>query len=46
MTGVILAGGNSKRMGTNKAFLKINGQRMIDQTVDIFKFLLCSMRYS
>ncbi|MFH2012285.1 MAG: molybdenum cofactor guanylyltransferase [Pseudomonadota bacterium] len=37
MTGVILAGGNSKRMGTNKAFLKINGQRMIDQTVDLFK---------
>ena len=37
MTGVILAGGKSKRMGTNKAFLEINGQRMIDQIVDIFK---------
>ncbi|OIP29562.1 MAG: hypothetical protein AUK23_10635 [Deltaproteobacteria bacterium CG2_30_43_15] len=24
-------------MGTNKAFLEINGQRMIDQIVDIFK---------
>jgi len=37
LTGVILAGGKSKRMGTNKAFLEINGQRMIDQIVDIFK---------
>ena len=37
MTGVILAGGKSKRMGTNKAFLEINGKRMIDQIVDIFK---------
>ena len=37
MTGVILAGGKSKRMGTNKAFLEINGRSMIDQIVDIFK---------
>ena len=37
MTGVILAGGKSKRMGRNKAFLEINGQRMIDQIVDVFK---------
>jgi len=37
LTGVILAGGKSKRMGMNKAFLEINGQRMIDQIVGIFK---------
>ncbi|MBI4620163.1 MAG: molybdenum cofactor guanylyltransferase [Desulfobacterales bacterium] len=37
MTGVILAGGKSKRMGRNKAFLEINGQRMVDQIADIFK---------
>lgn len=27
---VILAGGDSKRMGTNKAFLKLDGQNIID----------------
>ncbi|RJP55812.1 MAG: molybdenum cofactor guanylyltransferase [Deltaproteobacteria bacterium] len=37
MTGVILAGGKSKRMGRNKAFLEINGQRMIDRIADIFE---------
>ena len=37
MTGVILAGGKSKRMGTNKAFMEVNGQRMIDQIADILK---------
>lgn len=37
MTGVVLAGGKNERMGRNKAFLKINGQRIIDRTVDIFK---------
>ena len=37
MTGVILAGGKNKRMGRNKAFLKINGRTIIDQIVDIFK---------
>lgn len=39
MTGIILSGGKNKRMGINKAFLKINGQRLIDRTVDIFKSL-------
>ncbi|MDY7030849.1 MAG: molybdenum cofactor guanylyltransferase [Thermodesulfobacteriota bacterium] len=37
MTGVILAGGRSKRIGRNKAFLEINGKKIIDRIVDIFK---------
>ncbi len=37
MTGVILAGGKNRRIGTNKAFLVVNGSRIIDRTVGIFK---------
>ena len=37
MTGVILAGGESARMGQNKAFIKIKGERIIDRTVVLFK---------
>ncbi|MBP1709717.1 MAG: molybdopterin-guanine dinucleotide biosynthesis protein [Deltaproteobacteria bacterium] len=37
MTGVILAGGESTRMGKNKAFIEINGQRIIDRTVFLFR---------
>jgi len=36
LTGVILAGGKSERMGKNKAFLEIDGQRMIDRTLATF----------
>ena len=39
MTGIILAGGKSSRMGTNKAFLNVGGERLIDRTVRIFKDL-------
>jgi molybdopterin-guanine dinucleotide biosynthesis protein A len=39
MTGIILTGGKNTRMGTNKAFLDINGERLIDRTVRIFKDL-------
>lgn len=39
MTGVILSGGESKRMGTNKAFIEVNGERIIDRTVRLFKEL-------
>jgi molybdopterin-guanine dinucleotide biosynthesis protein A len=37
MTGIILSGGKSKRMGENKAFLRVQGERLIDRTVRIFK---------
>ena len=36
MTGIILAGGESKRMGRNKAFIEIEGERIIDRSVRIF----------
>ncbi|HVO68227.1 MAG TPA: molybdenum cofactor guanylyltransferase [Syntrophales bacterium] len=39
MTGIILTGGKNTRMGTNKAFLDIRGERLIDRTVGIFKDL-------
>jgi molybdopterin-guanine dinucleotide biosynthesis protein A len=39
MTGIILAGGKSSRMKENKAFLEIEGERLIDRTVRIFKEL-------
>ena len=37
VTGVILAGGKNIRMGKNKAFLEIDGQRIIDRTVELLK---------
>lgn len=36
-TGVILAGGKNSRMQTPKAFLEVNGQRLIDHSLSIFK---------
>lgn len=37
MTGIILAGGKNSRMGTNKAFLEINGSQLIDKTINIYR---------
>jgi molybdopterin-guanine dinucleotide biosynthesis protein A len=37
MTGIILSGGKNRRMGENKAFLRVQGERLIDRTVRIFK---------
>ena len=39
MTGIILSGGKSSRMGFNKAFIDISGQSIIDRTVSLFKEL-------
>ncbi|KQC08129.1 MAG: hypothetical protein APR62_05390 [Smithella sp. SDB] len=36
-TGIILSGGKNSRMGVNKAFLEINGKRLIDIILDIYK---------
>jgi molybdenum cofactor guanylyltransferase len=36
MTGIILSGGRNRRMGENKAFLPVNGERLIDRTVRLF----------
>ena len=37
ITGVILAGGENIRMGENKAFLEIHGQRIIDKIAELFQ---------
>lgn len=37
MTGVILSGGKNTRMGCNKSFLEVEGERLIDRTVRILK---------
>lgn len=39
MTGIILTGGKSSRMGRNKAFLRLNGEVIIERTVRLFKTL-------
>ena len=33
ITGIILAGGKSKRMGTDKALLKLDGNTLLDDVV-------------
>lgn len=35
ITGIILAGGKSSRMGTNKSLLKLNGKTVIERVVDL-----------
>lgn len=39
MTGIVLAGGKSSRMGANKAFIEFGGKRLIETTVDCLKAL-------
>ena len=39
ITGIILSGGKSKRMGLKKSFLKIGEQTMIERTADLMKSL-------
>ena len=39
MTGIILAGGKSSRMGFNKAFIDFDGAPIIHRTVNLFKEL-------
>lgn len=39
ITGIILSGGKSKRMGLNKSFLKIGEMTIIERTADLMKSL-------
>jgi molybdopterin-guanine dinucleotide biosynthesis protein A len=43
MTGIILSGGENSRMGANKAFVVIDGERLIDRILKIFKGLFCEV---
>lgn len=43
MTGIILSGGENSRMGANKAFIVIDGERLIDRILKIFKGLFCEV---
>jgi len=37
ITGIILAGGKNSRMGFNKAFLEVDGKRLIDLTLSVYQ---------
>ena len=37
ITGIILSGGKNSRMGVNKAFLEINGVRLIDHILSVYR---------
>jgi len=39
MTGIVLAGGGNTRMGQDKAFLTVDGRRLIDRTVGLLRSL-------
>ncbi|MCZ7626531.1 MAG: molybdenum cofactor guanylyltransferase [Candidatus Methylomirabilota bacterium] len=39
MTGIVLAGGKSSRMGVNKAFIEFGGKRLIEATVECLRSL-------
>ena len=38
-TGIILAGGKSSRMGTDKGLIELNGKKMVQYLIDVFKSL-------
>ena len=37
ITGVILSGGQSSRMGKNKALMSLGGRRLVDRVVDVLR---------
>ncbi len=43
VTGVLIAGGKSRRMGQDKRFLKIDGTSLIDRTVDALEEVFTSV---
>jgi molybdopterin-guanine dinucleotide biosynthesis protein A len=40
VSAVILSGGESSRMGMNKAFIELNGKRIIDRNIDLLSTIL------
>ena len=45
MTAIILAGGKSQRMGSNKAFLKYGGKTFIEHQVNSLSKILVKSSY-
>ena len=43
VTGVLIAGGKSRRMGQDKRFLKVDGTSLIDRTVDVLEEVFTSV---
>ncbi|MGK9476348.1 molybdenum cofactor guanylyltransferase [Melioribacter sp. OK-6-Me] len=43
ITGVILAGGKSSRMGVNKSFLKLGNQTIIERIIDLMKSIFSEL---
>ena len=43
MTAAILAGGENKRFPYNKAFIEVNGKRLIERTIDTLKSIFDSV---
>ncbi|HZN44013.1 MAG TPA: molybdenum cofactor guanylyltransferase [Nitrospiraceae bacterium] len=43
VTGVLIAGGKSRRMGQDKRFLKVDGRSLIDRTVDVLEKVFTSI---
>ncbi len=44
VTAFILAGGKSKRMGTDKAFVTLNGRTLLEQMVDLARSVCADVR--
>jgi len=44
VSGVILAGGKSSRLGRNKAFLEIGGKRIIDRQIELFQAIFMDIK--